>query len=240
VGAYLLLPPLLRTLFSTRPVPPPDPEHPDRWVMKRFRHLGGYPRCFAWFKLRLDPMFKRLPDFLPGQGTVLDIGCGFGVAATWMLGRSAALRVVGVEPDEDRVAVARFVLGARGEVYEGAAPDALPQVSAAAVVCLDVIHHLDGDGLARTLSHVHGCLGPGGRLVLRATVPVAGRTPFYRWFETRRLALAKLRPHYRQREAVVKAIESAGFTMTLVEPTAAGREETWFIAEVVSSAASRA
>jgi hypothetical protein len=155
-----------------------------------------------------------------------------------MLGRSADLRVVGVEPDEDRVDVARFVLGQRGEVHEGAAPEALPQVAASAVVCLDVIHHLDGDGLAKTLSHVRGCLGAGGRLVLRATVPMPGRTPFYRWFETRRLAMAKLKPHYRQREDVVKAMEAAGFKMTVVEPTAVGREETWFVAEAASVGAS--
>jgi len=231
LGAYLILPPLLRTLFSNRPLPPPDREHPDRWVMKRFRRLGAYPRCFAWLKMRLDPMFARLADFVPEQGTILDIGCGFGVAAAWMLGRSASLRVVGVEPDEDRIDVARFVLGARGEVHEGAAPEALPDVSAAAVVSLDVIHHLDDDGLARTLAHARKCLPAGGRLILRASVPTPGRTPFYRWFETRRLAFAKLKPHYRGRQDVVKAIEAAGFQMKLVEPTAAGREETWFIAE---------
>jgi len=232
IGVYLLQP-LLRRMFSVHPVPPPDREHPRRWVMRRFRRLGGYPRCFAWFKLRLDPMFGRLGEFLPDQGTVLDIGCGFGVADAWMLGRSDTLRVVAVEPEADRVAVARFVLGTRGDVHVGAAPRALPQVSAAAVVCLDVIHHLDDAGLALTLSHARSCLDAGGRLVLRATVPASsGRTPFYRWFETRRLARAKLTPHYRQREDVVAAIDAAGFQMMLVEPTAPGREETWFIAQV--------
>jgi predicted exporter/SAM-dependent methyltransferase len=234
VGAYLILPPLLRHLFSVRPLPPPDRARPDRWVMKRFRRLSAYPRCFAWFKMRLDPMFGRLGDFLPERGTILDIGCGFGIEAAWMLARSAELRVVGVEPDEDRVDVARFVLGARGEVFEGAAPEVLPAVSAAAVVCLDVIHHLDDAGLATTLAHARRVLGDSGRLILRATVPVAGPTPFYRWFETRRLGLAKLTPHYRQRAEIVKAIEAAGLQPKLVEPTAAGREETWFIAEVAS------
>lgn len=234
VGAYLILPPLLRRLFTVRPLPPPDRAHPERWVMKRFRRLSAYPRCFAWFKMRLDPMFARLGDFLPERGVVLDIGCGFGIEAAWILARSADLRVVGVEPDEGRVDVARFVLGSRGEVFEGAAPEVLPEVSAAAVVCLDVIHHLDDAGLARTLAHARKSLGEGGRLVLRATVPIPGRTPFYRWFETRRLALAKLQPHYRHREEVVKAIEAVGLHITLVAPTADGREETWFVAEVPS------
>jgi SAM-dependent methyltransferase len=238
VGAYLLLPPLLRSLFSRRPLSPPEPEHPERWVMRRFRRLGAYPRLFAWFKMRLDPMSRRLAEFAPAQGTVLDIGCGYGVAAAWMLGRSADLRVVAVEPDEDRVDVARFVLGARGEVHQGAAPEALPRVSAAAVLCLDVIHHLDDEALAKTLDHARRSLGQHGRLILRATVPGPGRPPFYRWFETRRLALAKLRPHYRGRSEVGKAIEAAGFELTLVEPTAPGREETWFVASALPSSAS--
>jgi SAM-dependent methyltransferase len=236
LGVFLFLPPLLRRLFSNRSLPPTDRARPGRWVMKRFRRLSAYPRCFAWFKMRLDPMFNRLASLAPEQGTVLDIGCGFGVAAAWMLGRCAELRVVGVEPDSDRVDVARFVLGTRGEVHEGAAPDALPDVTAAAVFSLDVIHHLDDAGLAKTLAHARKCLSPGGRLVLRASVPNPGPVPFYRWFETRRLAQAKLKPHYRQREAVVKAIETAGLRIKLVEPTAAGREETWFIAEVPTTA----
>ena len=230
VGAYVILPPLLRRLFAPRPLPPPAREHPERWVNERFRRLGAYPRYFARLKMRLDPMFARLADFLPDEGSVLDIGCGFGVTAAWTLARSAEVRVVAVEPDEDRASVARFVLGERGEVHVGAAPAALPEVRASAGLCLDVIHHLDDDGLAKSLAHMRRCLRPGGKFVLRATVPGTGRVPFYRWFETRRLALSGLRPHYRQREAVIGALEHAGFTLTLVESTAPGREETWFIA----------
>jgi SAM-dependent methyltransferase len=186
---------------------------------------------FAWFKMRLDPMFPRLGELLPEEGTVLDIGCGFGVAAAWMLARSDRLRVVALEPDEDRATTARFVLGERGTVSQGSAPDDLPRVAAAAVVCLDVIHHLDAAGLAATLAHVRACLQPGGKLVLRATVPAAGRVPFFRWFETRRLGLARLVSHYRTREAIVAAMVTSGLRVVLVEPSAVGREETWFIAE---------
>ena len=230
VGAYVILPPLLRRVFSQRPLPPPDRAHPERWVRKRFSHLGAYPRLFARFKMRLDPMFIRLSEFLPDEGRVLDIGCGFGVAAAWMLARSAEVRVVAVEPDEDRAGVARFVLGERGEVHVGGAPEVLPEVDADAVLCLDMIHYLDDAGLATTLAHVRRCLRPGGRLILRATVPAAGRSPFYRWFETNRLALAGQKPHYRQRETIAQAMETAGLAVTLVEPTAPGREEIWFIA----------
>ena len=230
VGAYVILPPLLRRFFARQPLPPPDREHPARWVNERFRRLGAYPRYFARGKLRLDPMFERLPDFLPESGTVLDIGCGFGVAAAFALARSADVRVVAIDPDDDRVGVAKFVLGERGEVRVGAAPASLPEVSVTAVLCLDVIHLLDAAALAATLVHARRCLQPGGKLLLRATVPAAARAPFYRWFETRRLALARRQPCYRQRDAIEKALTAAGFAVDLVEPTAPGREETWFVA----------
>jgi SAM-dependent methyltransferase len=230
VGAYVILPPLLRRRFALQPLPPPDRVHPERWVRQRFARLAAYPRMFARGKLRLDPMFARLGEFLPERGTVLDIGCGFGIAAAWTLARSAEVRVVALEPEEERADIARYVLGERGEVRMGAAPEALPALDAAAVLCLDVIHHLDDDGLAETLAQARRCLSPGGKLVLRATVPAAGRTPLYRWFETRRLGLYRRRPCYRQREPIVQALRAAGFAVSLVEPTAPGREETWFIA----------
>ncbi len=139
-----------------------------------------------------DAMGGRLGDFLPESGIVLDVGCGFGVAAAWTLARSSDLRVVALEPDEDRADVARFVLGAAGEVHEGPAPADLPEVAAAAVLCLDVIHHLDDQALAATLGHLRRCLPLAGKLVLRATVPAGkGRAPFYRWAATSAAPLAR-------------------------------------------------
>jgi len=234
-GAYVLLPPVLRLLYRARPLQARDRAHPERWVMRRFSGLSAYPRLFAWFKMRLDPMFPRLGDFIPDEGTVLDIGCGFGVAAAWMLARSPGLRVVAIEPDEDRVVTARFALGECGVVHEGGAPEALPQTDAAAVTCLDVIHHLDDQGLAATLKRVRACLPLTGKLILRTTVPVPGRVPFHRWYETRRLRMLGLAPHYRDRASIVQAIETAGLRVVLVEPTGPGREETWFIAEAADS-----
>jgi hypothetical protein len=138
---------------------------------------------------------------------------------------------VAVEPDEDRAVTAGFALGDHGVVHQGCAPEALPQTDASVVTCLDVIHHLDDAGLAATLVHVCGCLSPGGKLVLRTTVPGAGPAPFYRWYETQRLRLAGIAPHYRDRESIVQAMGGAGLRVVLVQPTAPGREETWFIGE---------
>jgi hypothetical protein len=41
-----------------------------------------------------------------------------------------------------------------------------------------------------------------------------------------------LRPYFRTEEEITEALNWAGFKVELVEPTAPGREETWFIAAV--------
>jgi predicted exporter/SAM-dependent methyltransferase len=239
IGAYVILPPLLRRLYAAKSLAPADPANPKRWVMRRYRGLSAYPRLFARCKMRLDPMFERLGDFLPEEGTILDIGCGQGVAAAFSLARSNGLRVVGIDPDEDRVTVARFVLGERGTVEQGAAPDDLPPVAARVVLCLDVIHHLDDNDLAATLEHVRKSLLPDGRLVMRATVPSAGRVPFYRWLESMRLRLASRRPRYRGQAEIVRALGASGLQAQIVEPSAPGREETWFVATLAPRPAGR-
>jgi uncharacterized protein len=230
VGAFLILPPVLRRIYAPRLVPPADPRHPNAWVSRRFRGLSGYPRMFAWFKLRLDPMFPHLGDLVPDEGTVLDVGCGHGVADAWLLAHSDRTRIVGIEPDEDRARTAHWVLGNRGEVHEGAAPECWVDVAANTVLCLDVVHHLSDPDLDRTLSLVEKSLAAGGRFVMRATVPAAARPPFHRWVEQTRIRLAGRQSHYRGADALVAAIERAGMHMVKVEPTQ-GREETWFLAE---------
>jgi hypothetical protein len=122
----------------------------------------------------------------------------------------------------------------------GRAPDvpAAPEKADVALV-LDIAHYLDDAALAQTLSRLRDALRPGGRLVLRATVPTAGRVPLARRIETLRLRLLRTQIHYRPTAAIEAAVRDAGFDVPTVEPSAPGREETWFVAECPSSSPAR-
>jgi len=232
IGAFVILPPLLRRVFAPRPIPAPDPKNPRRWVMRRFGSLSAWPRMFAWFKMRLDPMFPRLGELVPDCGTVLDVGCGFGVPSAWLMARSSRMRVVALEPDDDRAQVASWVLGDRGEVSVGTAPGDLKPGSVDAALCLDMVHHLDDAALAGTLTRIASSLAPGGRLVLRATVPSASGPTLFRRVEHALVRITTGRtPQFRPADELCKALEKAELHLVLMEPTAKGREETWFVAE---------
>jgi len=234
-GAFCILPPTLSRLFRaqavlSKDVAPGSSEH-RRLARKQYTLLEPHPRLFARFKMKLDPMFPRLAEFVPSQGTVLDVGCGYAVPAVWLLVIRPGLRIVGVDPDPERVRVAGRVLGNRGQVVVGRAEELSPEDGPVdGALFLDVAHHLGDDELQGVLRTVRDMLLDQGRLTTRATVVTSGGNPWGRRIERLRLWFAGKKPVFRTEEEMASIFSSAGFRIEVIEPTAPGREETWFIA----------
>jgi len=236
LGAFLIVPPLVKRALVPVEIPPEVLEagsarHRVRTLL-RYRHIETAPRLFARGKLRLDPMFPRLAALVSNPRRILDIGCGYGVPSVWLLELFPLATVLGIDPDEERVRIAGRALGPRGDIRTGRAPDLgeLPGGADTALV-LDITHMLSDDELGKTLAHLQEKLLPGGRLVLRATIPRAGERSWMRRMAERRLKRLCLLPHCRSREAIEAMIRAAGFEIETIEAAATGSEEVWFVAE---------
>jgi hypothetical protein len=241
LGAVTIAPPLLKRIFAPQllfydeKILAGSKRHLQR-VANRYRHMEAYPKLFAWFKIKLDPMFPRLADFAGEPEIIMDIGSGYGVPGVWLLEIFPRARLYGIEPDPKRVRFAARVIGARGFVRIGKAPD-MPDIpdKANLALLIDVIHHLDDDELRLTLKRICGMLCVHGTLVIRVTVPSEMRLPWWRWIEMARIRIQKGIPHFRSEEDVRRFISQADFEITLTEPSAPGREECWFVAKAKSS-----
>jgi predicted exporter/SAM-dependent methyltransferase len=240
IGAMTITPPLLKQVFkpirwsptqwSYNEIVPGSRLHRLR-AMGRYRHIEPYPRLFARFKILLDPMFPRLASFVDSPRHILDIGCGYGIAAVWLLSLFPEAKVYGFDPDRRRVAIAARALGDRGSAVVGKAPD-LPadfpdQVDT--VLMLDMVHLISDDELRLTLRRLCDKIVPEGKLILRTTIPSRKPVPWLRRNEAWRLKALRLTPHFRSIEEVTALLSEAGFVVELKEPTAFNREETWFI-----------
>jgi SAM-dependent methyltransferase len=235
IGAVTITPPLLKHVFvpirwSHEAIIAGSRQHLLR-AMKRYRHMEPYPRLFARFKILRDPMFPRLASFLESPRHVIDIGCGYGVPAVWLLSLFPQARVYGLDPDRRRVTIAARAFGDRGSAAVGKAPD-LPAASPDQVdtaLMLDMIHLISDDELRLTLRRLYDKIVPGGKLILRTTVPSRKAVHWLRRIEEWRLKALRLTPHFRSSEEVTALLSESGFMVELTEPTAADREETWFI-----------
>jgi len=234
IGSFFILPVLMQRIFAPFQYPVGDfvvgsLEHTRRTVL-RYRHLPAYPRIFARMKMMMDPMFKELHKYVKNPRRILDIGCGFGVPATWLLEIYPNAHMFGIEPDEERVLIASRVIGTRGRVDVGSAPD-LPNVEADVdhALMLDMLHFLDDRQAGIALRRIYENLTPDGTLVLRATIPSDKPKPWKRWIEMVRLAIARTPNRFRPEQDIIDLVRKAGFAVQVFASDTEGVEEKWFI-----------
>ncbi len=235
IGAFLILPPVLDAMKRRRQSARP-PDAADR-VMWRYRYLEAYPRLFARFKQRFDPMFTELPGLLADRSrinTIIDVGAGYGVPSAWLLERYPEAKSWGIEPDAARVRVANMATADRGVVAAGAAPMLpSPPEPADLAIMLDMIHYLGDDELKRTLEGIRKKLSADGILLMRAAVPPQRRWAFLWHAERLRLKMRRISGHYRDAERIGQIVESCGFRIVSTRPSgSAPGELIWWKASV--------
>lgn len=148
-----------------------------------YRAAGRFPWYFARGKLRGDPAFAALLEkgLIP-SGRLLDLGCGQGLLASWLLAarrahqagnwppawpeppRLSAIR--GIELVSRDVSWARQVFGKHAEFELGDICTA-EFGTADTIVILDVLHYIDPAAQDDILRRVRAALSPGGVFVTR-------------------------------------------------------------------------
>ena len=243
IGAFLILPPVLDHIQKKRQAQIPKSRSLYDRVLKRYHNMEAYPRLFARFKMRFDPMFVELQRILKssdGIKTIIDIGCGYGVPSSWLLERFPESRIYGIEPSKKRVRIASLAVGARGTVTQGYAPD-VPEVPRPAdlTTLLDMVHFLNDDALLSTLARVGERMREGGRLIVRAAIRPRRRLPWVWWLENAKLRIAGVPAYYRSAEQLEKVIARSGFQMTEMLPSGVHDELVWLVAGAARQEMSR-
>ncbi len=233
IGAFFILPVLMEKIYApvqypTNQITTGSREHLKRTVL-RYRHLPAYPRVFARMKMMIDPMFRELDKYVQNPRRIMDIGCGYGVPVTWLLEIYPQAEVYGIEPDEERVLIASRVIGSRGHVEVGRAPD-LPQVEGLVdyVIMLDMLHLISDREVQICFQRIYEKLSGDGTLLIRATIPSDKRGPWKRWIEITRLKIVGASSRFRGEKEIVDFMEAAGFDVIVSVSPQKGIEEKWF------------
>jgi len=139
-----------------------------RQVSRLYRYQGVYVEQFAFWKMRIDPLFGALEGVVPPRGMILDLGCGYGLADHWLAFGSAERTFLGVDSDADKIRVAQ-VTARWNPALSFERRDLLTWDYPACdcVLLCDVLHYFPRTLKAAVLRRIQSALRPGGLLVLR-------------------------------------------------------------------------
>ena len=225
IGTFVLLPPLLERFYARQKARAVAPAATlNERVRHRYRLLEAYPRLFARFKLKADPLFRELPALLDRHQNIrriLDIGCGYGVPACWCLEYMPQCQVIGLDPDPARISVAARATGERGTMLLGSAPQLEGvQGTVDVILLLDMQHYLNDQQLETALHRCVELLNENGLLILRFVTRPAGKRSWYWFVEDLRVRLAGGRAWYRSPEAMTALMQRCGFAAPQVHQAA--------------------
>jgi 2-polyprenyl-3-methyl-5-hydroxy-6-metoxy-1,4-benzoquinol methylase len=166
------------------------------------------------FVILRQQFLQEIGQYLPREGRILDLGCGFGLFSLYFALDGPGRRLTGVDLSARRIEWARQCaerLGVTNVSYTASNVLAWEEnAQFDAVFMLDLIHHLPRNEVEGFLRQVTSLIAPGGILILK---DVSNR-PFYkRWFT---LALDRLMVgmepiHYWDPSELSSLIEGLGF-----------------------------
>jgi uncharacterized protein (DUF2062 family) len=138
-----------------------------RFVNGMFAQCARMPRGFVRWKLRLDRIFELLATENLGSGTVVDLGCGYGMALCFAAFYDNRRRLIGCDLDAHRIAVARQALGTLNADLTVADIRHFELPPAGLILILDVLQYLPAAEQPALLKRCCSALAPDGVLVFR-------------------------------------------------------------------------
>jgi len=172
--------------------------------------------CWVRFGILRQRFLDEIGQYLPDEGPVLDIGCGFGLFSLYYAATERRRLVRGLDLDGARIALARRAaarLGLDNVTYEhGDARDFKGDGEVSAAYMLDIVHHVPAASVPPLLRALRRGLTPGGVLLVKDVDTQPAPKRWFTWALDK--AMAPCTPvRYWSAEALTRTLVAAGFVV---------------------------
>lgn len=137
-------------------------------AVHRYRRAPLMARLFVHGRAFLSDL-AFVEKYVPRHGFIVDVGCGHGLFANVLAEAAATRRVLGIDVDERKIAVARSTVEGRPELrFEIGDAIATPPPRCDAVTIVDVLYLLPFEQQEQVLRNVAAALLQGRPLIVKA------------------------------------------------------------------------
>jgi len=139
--------------------------------------------CRIRFQIIHQRFLEEIGQYLPRNGTILDIGCGFGMFSLYYALNYPAAAIQGIDLNPSRIGKATRAaekLGAKNVSYSVGDASTLQLTQGFdGIYMLDIIHHIPESAVEPLLRQIYTQLSIGGRLIIK---DVSDTPAYKRWF----------------------------------------------------------
>lgn len=121
--------------------------------------------------------------FLPGDGLIIDVGCGYGVLANFLSMSLPGAHIVGIDMNSKRISVAKQTIGKRGNIeFLECDASKFTWPACSAIIMTDFLHHVSPYNQKLILERATQNMARGGVLLISEVDPAA--KPIYRYWNS--------------------------------------------------------
>jgi 2-polyprenyl-6-hydroxyphenyl methylase/3-demethylubiquinone-9 3-methyltransferase len=187
-------------------------------LSKLYAGLGIYVRFYVKTRAKLLNL-DYYSKFLPHNGLLIDVGCGYGVVANYLALRFPDSQVIGIDLDHKRIDAALKTVGKRGNIsflLKDARDWDLP--SCTGVIMTDFLHHVSQRDQGLILHRVFNSLEKGGVSLISEVDSTA--KPFYRYWASYlsdRVLYPLSKSYFRKPHDWENILSSVGFSVKIIK-----------------------
>ncbi len=187
--------------------------------------IGAYDniviRVYSYIRFLIMNMriLEELEQYLPQEGVVLDVGCGFGLFSFFFTQCAPEREMIGVDINAGRIETAlkvreKLALSDQIEFHVSDVADYPFEKAVNAIVVLDLLHHVPEKTALRLLASFYEILPTGGILIIKDITAKPWWKMAFTWLLDKLIDWrAPLR--YYTKDEMVALIDEAGFDVKI-------------------------
>ncbi len=137
-------------------------------LIKSYTYKGPVLEWYMRIKVRMEKSYDVFDRLIPKDASVTDIGCGYGPLCFMLSMVSPKRRILGIDYDDEKIAVANYSFLKRDNlnfVCANAVDYAIP--SSDVFVLNDILHYLSLDAQEAIIRKCISALNPNGKIIIR-------------------------------------------------------------------------